>query len=92
MGEDEIERVGGPLLLMAGRIPDGTVTPEVIVTVTATVTLPGAIAAGGAIATLTATPALALACRGHGGLPARRLALSTHANSILAIMNQSRFR
>lgn len=31
---------------------------------------------------------------GHyrGGLPARRLCLSTHANSILSIMNQSRLR
>lgn len=45
-------------------IPDGTVTPEmtdVIVTVTATVTRPGAVAGGCAILTLTATPALALA-------------------------------
>lgn len=68
-------------------------TPEVIARVTATVTLLGAIAADDAVLTLTLTPALALAlaCRCRGGLPAVRLALSTHANSILSIMNQSRF-
>lgn len=53
------------------EIPDGTVTPEVISRVTATVTLLGAIAADDAVLTLTVTltvmPALALACRCRGG-------------------------
>lgn len=73
-GELELERVGGPSFPYGRGIPDGTVTPEmteVIVTVTATVTRPGAVAGGGAILTLTARPALALgtvaeACRLDG--------------------------